>query len=142
MSSWTTKTLNISPPQKYFPADKPSGLSFYLNLILLSTSTLGNSEKSLMPLLDNGMSTPKRGIVAMPVLTLIISGQCLPMNSSLIHSVLLTLSLWSYMQSLSWMWKHSMMTSYPHSLLIQLLKSTSLTLWTLAGQQMNLASYA
>ena len=90
MSSWTTKTLSISPPQKYSPAGKPGGLNFYLNLILSFVSAPENLVPSQTLSLDDGMSTPKRGIVAMPRLIPKILGQYSLKNSSLIPFALLT----------------------------------------------------
>ena len=92
MLSRTTRISSISRPQKYSPAGKPSGPSFYHNLILSFASALVSSVPSLTLSLDNGTSTPKRGIVAMPRLTPKISGRCSLKNSFLTHSVLLTVT--------------------------------------------------
>jgi len=58
------------------------------NLILSFASALVSSVPSLTLSLDDGTSTPKRGIVATPGLTPKISGWCSLKNSSLIHFAL------------------------------------------------------
>jgi len=63
---------------------------FFLNLILSFISALENSVPSWTLSLDNGTSTPKRGIVATPGLTPKILGQYSLKNSSLNLFVLLT----------------------------------------------------
>ena len=60
------KNRNTFPPRRFLPAGKPGGPNSYPHLILSSASALGSSVLSLTPLLDNGTSTPKRGIVATP----------------------------------------------------------------------------
>jgi len=66
------------------------GLNFCLNLILSFVSIPENLVQSQMLSLDDGMSTPKRGIVAMPGLIPKILGRCSLKNSSLILFALLT----------------------------------------------------
>ena len=84
------KNLEYFSTSKVLSCRQARWSKFYLSLILSSVSVLESSERSRTPLLDDGMSTPKRGIVATPVSILTISGRCSPKNNSPTPFVLLT----------------------------------------------------
>jgi RNase H-like domain found in reverse transcriptase/Reverse transcriptase (RNA-dependent DNA polymerase) len=59
MSSWITKTWNISALHRFYPGDKLDGLLFCPDLIWLSDSVLAASEQNPMHLLIGLTSTQK-----------------------------------------------------------------------------------
>ena len=83
-----TKILSISLPQRFSLVSRPGGQSTSANSTWLSVSNLVSLVLSPTPWLDNGMSTPKRGIRASPKWTHRTSDWCLQLNSSQTHFAL------------------------------------------------------
>ena len=82
MLSLTTKILSISLPLRFSLVGKLDGQSTSANSIWLSPSDLVSLVLSPMPWLDDGTSTPKRGIGASPEWIHRTSDQCSQLNNS------------------------------------------------------------